>query len=120
MPDLYFNKESGYSEENTSDGEEFRPTILQSFQFEPEQKKTCANESHEKRTKRIYASAFDLLHIRIVNLNWCKCRHCKNEAGGIDCLCCREVDAIHFISAKISEHKISILPSSFSGQLPDL
>ena len=49
MSDLYFNEESDYSEENTSDNEDFHPTILQPFQFELE-KKTCGNESHEKET----------------------------------------------------------------------
>ena len=38
MSDLYFNIESDYSEENTSDKEDFCSTI-QLFQFEPEQKK---------------------------------------------------------------------------------
>ena len=38
MSDLYFNKESDYSEKNTNDNEVFRSTILQPFQFEPEQK----------------------------------------------------------------------------------
>ena len=39
ISDLYFNEESDYSEENTSDKDDFRYTILQLFQFEPEQKK---------------------------------------------------------------------------------
>ena len=39
MSDLRFNEENDYSEENTSDNEDFRSTILQSFQFEPKQKK---------------------------------------------------------------------------------
>ena len=38
----------------------FRSTILEPFQFEPEQKKMCGNESQEKETKHIYASAADL------------------------------------------------------------
>ena len=59
MSDLYLIK-SDYSEENTSDNEDLRSTIFQSFQFEPEQKKTCGNESYEKETKHIYASAADL------------------------------------------------------------
>ena len=45
MSDLYLNEESDYSEENTSDNEDFRSTILQPFQFEPEQKKTCVAET---------------------------------------------------------------------------
>ena len=64
----------------------FAPPFFQPLKFVPEQKKTCGNESHEKETKRIYASASDLLHIRIGNLSWCKCGHCKNEAREIDCL----------------------------------
>ena len=37
--DLYFNEESDYSEENTSDIEDCHSVILQPFQFEPDQKK---------------------------------------------------------------------------------
>ena len=88
MYDLYFSEECDYSEENTSDNEGFRSTILQPFQFEPEQKRTCCNENHEKDTKHIHVSAADLLHIRIGNLDWRKCGHCKNEARKIDRLCC--------------------------------
>ena len=39
ISDLYFNAESHYSEENTSDNEDFHSTILQQFQFEFKQKK---------------------------------------------------------------------------------
>ena len=39
-----------------------------------------------------YASAANLLHIRIRNLDWRKCRHCKNEAREIDCLCLRVIE----------------------------
>ena len=50
MSDLYFNEESGYSEENRSENEVFHSTILQKFQFDPEQRKTCGNKSHQKET----------------------------------------------------------------------
>ena len=43
-------EDSDYSEETTSDNEDFRSTVLQPFQLEPEQKQTCGNESHEKET----------------------------------------------------------------------
>ena len=102
-----------------SDSEDFRSTIFQPFPFEPKQKKMCGNESHEKETKHIYASAANLLHIRIGNLNWCKCRYSKNEARLIDCLCCREVGAMLIALAKIPEHRRSISSSSFYGQLPN-
>ena len=70
MQDLQFHEESYYPEEKTCDNEVFRSTILQPFQFETEQKKTCGNESHEKETKHIHTSAADLLHIKIGNLGW--------------------------------------------------
>ena len=92
MSDSYFNKESNYSEENASDSEDFHSTYLQTFQFEPEKEKS--NGNHEKETKHSHASAADLSNIRIGNVDWCKCRYCKKEAREIDCLCCREVDAI--------------------------
>ena len=47
ISDLYFNEESDYSNENTIDNEDLNSTILQPFQFELEQKKTCDNERHE-------------------------------------------------------------------------
>ena len=67
MSHLYFNKESDYSEENTCGNEVFRSIIFH----------------HRKK-----------LNIRIGNLDWSKCGHCKNEVREIDCLCCREVDAM--------------------------
>ena len=50
MSDLYFNKESKYSEEKSNDNEDFHSNILQPFQFEPEQKKMCDNAGLEKET----------------------------------------------------------------------
>ena len=48
-----------------------------------------------------------------------KCGHCKNEAREIDCLCCREVNAMFIASAKIPEYERGISPSSFHRHLPD-
>ena len=72
-----------------------------------------------RENKHIHASAADLLHIRIGNLDWWKCGYYKNEAREIDYLCCREVDVILISSAKISEREGSISPSNFSEHLPD-
>ena len=33
-----------------------------------------------RKKLNIHTSAAHLLHIRVVNLDGCKCRHCKNEA----------------------------------------
>ena len=113
MADSCFIEESDYSEGNTIDNEDFCSSILQPFQFKPEQKKTCGNESHEKETKHIHASAAGLLYIRIGNLDQCKCSHCKNEESEIVCLCCRQVDAVLTATAKIPESEGRISPSSF-------
>ena len=48
-----------------------------------------------------------------------KCGHCKNEAKEIDCLWCREVDAMLTASTKIPEHEGSMSPSRFYWHLPD-
>ena len=77
-------------------------------------------ESSYLQTKHfIYTLAADLLHIRIGNLNWCKCWPYKNKAREIDCLFCRGMDAMFIALAKIPERKRSISSSSFYGYLPD-
>ena len=119
MSDLYFNEESDYSAVNTCDNKVFCSPILQPFQFDPEQKQTCGNDSHEKEIKHIHGPAADLLHIRIGNLDLCKCGHCKNEARGINCCCSKEVNAMLVALVKISEHERNISLSSFYGKLPD-
>ena len=43
----------------------------------------------------------------------------KNGAREIDCLCCREVDAMLIALAKILEREGITFPSSFYGQLSD-
>ena len=73
------------------------------------------NKSHEKKTKYIHASTADLLHIRIGNSDSCKWGHCKNEAREIDCLCCREVNAMLIASVKILERWGSMSPCRFYG-----
>ena len=119
VSDLYFNEENGYSEENTSGNEGFCSITLQPFLFDAEQKKECGNARHDKETQHIHASAANLLHIRIGNLDWYKCLHCKNEAREIDCLCCRKVDAMLISSVKIPEREWNVSPSSVYGQLPN-
>ena len=45
--------------------------------------------------------------------------YCNNESRDIDCICCRELDAMLIASAKIPEREGNISPSSFYGRLPD-
>ena len=47
-----------------------------------------------------------------------KCRHCNNERD-IDCICCRELDAMLIALAKISDGEGRTSPSSFYEHLPD-
>ena len=49
MSYLYFNEESDYSEENTSENEDLCSTILQSFQFVSRQKKNVREKKLQKR-----------------------------------------------------------------------
>ena len=64
------------------------PLIFNHFSLSLSRKKVM--ETMRKKPNTVA----DLSDIRIGNVNWCKCRHCKKEAWEIDCLCCREVDAI--------------------------
>ena len=120
ISDLYFSEERNYSEENTSDNENFCSTILQTFQFEPEQKKKRV--VMRVRRKKLHTLTFScrfVTYIRIGNLDWCKFGHSKNQSREIDCLCCREVDTMLIASTKIFERKGRISPYSFHGELPD-
>ena len=66
---LYFNEESYYPEENTSDNEVFAPPFFNHFSLSLNREKRVVR-SYEKETKPIHASAADLLHIRKGSLNW--------------------------------------------------
>ena len=48
-----------------------------------------------------------------------KCRHCTNDVRGIDCICCRELDAMLIASAKLPGREGSISPTGFYGRLSD-
>ena len=107
-----FNEESDYSEENTSDNEDFRSTIFNHFSLSLNRKKSVEMRAMEKKQNIFMLQLPILVHIRIGNLNYCRCGHCKNEARETDCLCCREieVDAMLINSAKIPQCEGSISP----------
>ena len=115
MSDLCFNEESD-SEENTSDNEDFHSTILQSFQFEPEQKKCMVMRAMTKKLNifMLQLRIYDILDYKIptgANADIAKTKQ--------DYLSCREVDEMLIALAKIPEQKRSISSSSFYGQLRD-
>ena len=67
------------------------------------------------KNKHNHASAVDLLHTRVGNIDWCKYGHCKNKAREINCPCGREVNAKPIASAKTLVHEGSISPCRFYG-----
>ena len=113
--DLYFNEESYYSEEIADEVKTFLPPFFNDFCLSLEQKKTCGNERHEKETQHIHAFAADLLYVRKKNLDWCKCWHCINAAREIDCLCCREVDAMLIVRLKSQGTKEASCHPAYMG-----
>ena len=66
------------------------------YMFEPEKKdgsstgSSSESESEESESERQNET-------RVTNLDWCTCGNCKNEKREIDCLCCKEVDALNGI-----------------------
>ena len=48
-----------------------------------------------------------------------KSGYCNYEARDIDCICCRELDALLIASTKIPQREGRISPSSFYGHLSD-
>ena len=122
-----FNEECYYSEENKVTMKTFAPPFLDHFSLSLSRKKRVVMRAMRKklnifmRQLPIYYIKEELpwLHIRIGNLDWFKCRHCKSEAREIDCFCCREVDAMLIALAKILGREESVSPFSLYGQLPD-
>ena len=96
----------------------FAPPFFSYFNLSLNRKKSVVMRAMRKKNKRIHVSAADLQHIRKGNLDWCKCEYRENEAKEIDCLCCKEVDAMLIASAKIPARKGSIL-LQYSVQLTD-
>ena len=84
--------------------------ILQNSQETPVPEETPVNFAKFLRTHFLQNNSGRLL---------LKCGHYKNKGREIDCLCCREVDAMLLASVKILEYEGSISPSSFYGHLPD-
>ena len=105
---IIFDEESDFSEEKTSDKEDFRPTILQPFQFEPE-KKNCVVMRAMRKKLNIFTLQLSIYY---------KLKQEISIGTNVD-IASREVNAMPIASTKIPEREGSILSSSFYGQLPD-
>ena len=47
------------------------------------------------------------------NLVWCKCGQCRVEHRAVDCLCCKEVDAIDAEKVGLLLHCVLVLLFTF-------
>ena len=56
MSDLYFNEAN---EQNTCNNEDLRSTILQPFQFEPEQKKRVVMRVMRKKLQKLFTDILE-------------------------------------------------------------
>lgn len=69
------------------------------YMYEPEMEVSSVSSSDEQSLsteasgESEYFDAKD--DTRVGHLDWCKCGHCKIETREIDCLCCKEVDALN-------------------------
>ena len=59
MSDLYFDEANDYSEQNTCNNEDLRSTILQPFQFEPEQKKRVVMRVMRKKLQKLFKDTLE-------------------------------------------------------------
>ena len=68
------------------------------YMFEPENSDSSPDQTFEAEssTQEVQspAAAVASESARVGNLDWCVCSKCKQMAREIDCLCCKEVDAI--------------------------
>lgn len=69
---------------------------LEPYQFEPIKE---IDQHHQLLRENDTTGCFlikhwETLNIRIGSTDWCECNGCVEEKREIDCLCCREVDAI--------------------------
>ena len=71
----------------------FQEMGLEPYQFEL-RKSTFGNGEYNENEMQENSSLNAHKEFRVGNLKWCTCELCKSEYREIDCLCCKEVDAI--------------------------
>ena len=74
--------------------ERFLGLKLEPYQFEPEKANFPENENDEEQVSSVDLCKQTEEKMRLHSLSWCLCGSCKEERREIDCLCCKEVDAI--------------------------
>ena len=65
---------------------------LEASQFEPTKKQIAGREQSDSEGKHL--SDWSLPKPSDGKIERCTCKNCRAESREIDCLCCREVDAI--------------------------
>ena len=118
MSDLYFNEKKVITLRKIQvTMKTFAPPFFKHFRMSLNRKIYGSDECHDKETKHIQASAADILHIRIENLDSGKCGHCKNESREIDYLCCRDV--VQCILLRLISRSAREASRHPAGQLPN-
>ena len=76
--------------------ENFQEMGLEPYQFEPRKSNWSTFDKGEYDENEMQENSSLNAHeeFRVGNLKWCTCELCKSEYREIDCLCCKEVDAI--------------------------
>ena len=90
------------SESENSDFENLANLVkdlgLEPYQFEPIKQLDIENSQNSVAKDNIVQEECFLIkhwqNVRNGNTEWCSCKNCKDEKREIDCLCCKEVDAI--------------------------
>ena len=130
MSHLYFNEKSDYSEENTCENEVFLSTILHhrrklnysrlscrciTYKCQKGALKKFSKFTGKHLCQRFFFNKVASLRQLFLQNNLgrllLKCGHCKNEARKIDCLRCRDMNAMFIASAKIPERGGIMSPS---------
>ena len=92
------NEGIGSSSESESESEylnkSFQRMKLEPYKYGP-LKKSSSSENYlveEEKGNEIVASQSE--DHRVGHIGWCSCRNYQEESREVNCLCCREVDAI--------------------------
>ena len=87
------------------------------FKISQNSQETLASEETPVNFNKIFKNTFYTEQLRTTTS---ESGYCNNEVRDIDCICCRELDAMLIASAKIPEREGRIPPSAFMGICPTI
>ena len=90
-------------------GESFSTLSLEPYRFEPTKVSSSATNSVEETNeekKKHFKCSKPASENRCGTLSWCTCTHCHVELREIDCLCCKEVEALEESKFEVLTHTV--------------